>query len=113
MKKEFRLKKKSDIDAVFKPRKAVKSEFFSIYFIEEQQDHFRYALSIGKKYGHAVDRNLMKRRIRMIVQQNQEMIKKSMQFVIVIHPKSSTLSFNVINEQIVHLLKKSKIMEIK
>lgn len=113
MKKAYRLKKKSEIDAVFQPRQAVKSELFSIYYINKEQEHFKYALSIGRKYGNAVQRNLMKRRIRMIVQQNQEMIKKSMQFVIVIHPKSSELSFKRINEHIVRLMKKSNIMEKK
>lgn len=113
MKKAYILKKKSEIDAVFKPRQAVRSEFFSIYFIEKDQEHFKYALSIGRKYGHAVERNLIKRRIRMIVSNNQQKIKKSMQFVIVIYPKSSTLSFQTIQTQIVNLLTKSKIMETK
>lgn len=113
MKKIYRLKKKSDIDAVFKPRKVVKSEYFSIYFIHKQQEHFKYALSIGKKYGNAVQRNLMKRRIRMIISKNQGTINKTMQFVVVIHPKSATLSFNDIHKQIVKLLIKSTIMEIK
>ena len=111
MKKTYRLKKKSEIDAVFKPRKAVKNEYFSIYYIPTDQEHFKFALSIGKKYGNAVQRNLIKRRIRMIIHQNQGTIKRTMQFVVVVHPKSAMLTFSQINEQMIKLLTKANIME--
>ncbi len=113
MKKIYRIKKNSEIDAVFKHRKSKSDGFFSIYYKEDENtEHFRFALSIGKKYGNAVSRNLAKRRIRMIIQSHKMHLKKNQMFVIVIRPNVSTLSYQQIKEKIIELFYKTKLMEI-
>ena len=62
-------------------------------------------MSIGRKYGNAVSRNLMKRRIREIIRNNKELfINKD--FVIVIKKESSQLSFQEIEANLINLLRK-------
>lgn len=112
MKKEYRIKKSSEIDAVFKSRKSKNNQYYGIHFkINEKNSHFRYAVSIGKKYGNAVERNLAKRRIRMIVLEFNEKFNKTYDFVIVIKPASSKLDFQSMRMNILELLKKIRIME--
>ena len=82
-----------------------------IYYSGNDQNNFRFAISIGKKYGSAVERNLCKRRIRMIISTNQSKINQRSDFVIVVKPKTNSLTFNQINEQIITLLLKAKIIE--
>lgn len=110
MKKEFRIKNKIEIDTVFARRKKVSNKFFSIYYLSNKKEHFRFAMSIGRKYGRAYERNLAKRRIRAIVQEQNENIL-SYDFVIVIKKESKELSFNEIKENIINLLKESKIIK--
>ena len=112
MKKRYRIKKSSEIDAVFKVRKFKGDSYFAIYQSDDlDADHFRFALSIGKKYGNAVSRNLAKRRIRMIVSEHSGLFIKSKLFVIVVKPLAQSLSYQEIKDKLIVLFKKSKIME--
>lgn len=107
MKKNYRLKTKKEIDLVFKQRKTTKNEFFSIHYKHTlDQLHFRYAISIGRKYGNAVSRNLIKRRIRMIVSEHTLSFLPHVQFVIVVLPKANTLNYSNMEHQLKQVFKK-------
>lgn len=110
MKKKFRIKKTNEIDAIFKAKKRVQNKYFNIFYQSNKQDTFRFAISIGKKYGNAVARNLMKRHIRESIRFNKERIG-SFDFVIVVRKEAEKLSFHQIKEEIEKLLFKGKIME--
>jgi ribonuclease P protein component len=110
MKKNYRLKTKQEIDLVFKQRKTTKNEFFTVqYKHTPDQLHFRYGISIGRKYGNAVSRNLIKRRIRMIVLELKQEFIPEMQFIVVVSPKASTLEYQALKANLKHVFK--KIME--
>jgi ribonuclease P protein component len=107
MKKHYRIKTKQELDLVFKQRKAHKNEYFSIlYRIDKEQPHFRYAISIGRKYGSAVSRNLIKRQLRMLILENKDNFFSSLQFVVVVYPKAQSLDYQEIKKQIYSLFKK-------
>jgi ribonuclease P protein component len=110
MKKNYRLKTKKEIDLVFKQRKTTKNEFFTVQYKHTPgQLHFRYGISIGRKYGNAVSRNLIKRRIRMVVLEHKQAFLPEMQFIIVVSPKASALNYQDIKTNLKHVFK--KIME--
>lgn len=112
MKKKYRMKKNSEIDAIFKKRQTKSDSYFAIYqSIDLNAPHFRFALSIGRKYGNAVERNLIKRRIRMIISEQKALINDDALFVIVIKPKAKELNYQEIQEKLRLLLKKSKLLE--
>ncbi|MDY0075475.1 MAG: ribonuclease P protein component [Acholeplasmataceae bacterium] len=112
MKKRYRIKKSSEIDAIFKQKVVRGDSYFALYQIDDDtKDHFMYALSIGKKYGNAVARNLAKRRIRMIIHDHKNEFIKSKCFVIVIKPSVATLSYQDMKQKLDTLFKKSKLME--
>lgn len=112
MKKRYRIKKSSEIDAIFKKKMVKGDSYFAVYQSEDPEaSHFRFALSIGRKYGQAVDRNLAKRRIRMIVSELKDQFIINKLFVIVIKPQSSTLSYEDMKVKLHTLFLKSKLME--
>jgi ribonuclease P protein component len=113
MKKRYRIKKNSEIDAIFKQKKVKGDSFFSVYQIDDTNElEFKYAISIGKKYGNAVSRNLAKRRIRMIILSLKKDFSKNKRFVVVVKPSAKELEFVQMKEKLVILFKKSKLTEI-
>ncbi|MBN2299699.1 MAG: ribonuclease P protein component [Acholeplasmataceae bacterium] len=112
MNKRYRIKKSSEIDAIFKVKKVKSDSCFAVYQSEDANGvNFRFALSIGKKYGNAVSRNLAKRRIRMIVSEVKNQFSQNKLFVIVIKPQSHDLSYKEIKDKLLVLFEKSKLME--
>ena len=112
MKKKYILKKKSEIDALFKNPIKKGNSYFTIYKKKQEESaNFRFAMSIGKKFGNAVQRNKIKRQIRSIIRENQNLINNNQEFVIVIKPQASVLSFDEISNNVLKLLVNLKIME--
>ena len=106
MDKTYIIKKNQEIDTIIRERKSVGNKYFVIYIKKYNETrNFRFAMSIGRKYGNAVSRNLMKRRIREIIRNNKELLEKK-DFVIVIKKESSQLSFQEIEANLINLLRK-------
>lgn len=111
MKKEFRVKKSTEIDAIIHYKQSVGNKFFVVYYKENDKPHFRFSLSIGKKYGNAVKRNKIKRQIRSIISSLQ--ISHPLDFVIVIKKSAQNLLFVEIESHIKNLISKIQEMETK
>lgn len=110
MKKKYRIKKSDDIQALMKKRKTVGNEFFVIYFNKNHdQEHFKFALSVPKKFGNAVQRNKMKRRLREIIKMSK--INQTFDFFVIAKVKAQPLKFDDIKKNILHLLNKANILK--
>ena len=112
MKREFSIKKQSEIDLVYQKKNVVSCKGFSLFVMKNDVNlHFRYALSIGKKYGNSVERNLMKRRVREVVHSLSLVIDSSYDFLIVIKPLSKEYSFETISAELKYLMSKIKLIK--
>ncbi|QWB99972.1 ribonuclease P protein component [Mycoplasmatota bacterium] len=110
MKKEFRIKKSDDILTLMKKKITVGNSYFVIYYQKNHdQKHFKFAISVPKKFGNAVQRNKMKRRIREIIK--DESILPNIDFFVVAKVKSQSLDFSEIKKNIEKLLKKAKLLK--
>lgn len=109
MKKEYRIKQGSDIEAIMKLRQTAGNRDFVVYKRENHgQSHFRFAVSVPKKYGKAVKRNRMKRQIRAIVAELD--IVDHVDIFIVVKPSANTLEFAQIKDNVTRLMDKLKIL---
>jgi len=107
MKKIYRLKSKMEIDHVFKVKKVIKNDKLAVHYTKEiHQLNFKFAISIGRKYGSAVERNLIKRRIRQAILQLKDQIPNQTQFVVVVYPKANTLTYQDITNILSNIIKK-------
>ena len=107
MKKEYRIKKSKEIEDVLKHKKYAANPYFSIYIKENNENHhFRYAISVNKKIGKAVVRNRIKRQVRSIISQIE--IKDNIDVFIIVRSKVLDIDFNEMNKQILYLLRKQK-----
>lgn len=112
MKKHYIIKKKSEIDNLFTSNVKRGDSYFTIFLKESKSNvNFKFAMSIGKKFGNAVKRNKIKRQVRSIIRENKEKINSKINFVIVIKPKANILSYKEINKSLTSLLIRLKIME--
>ncbi|AGL90409.1 Ribonuclease P protein component [Candidatus Phytoplasma australiense] len=94
MKRKYILKKESEITAVFRSKKRCGNSSFIIYYSKQNVNtYFKFALSVGKKYGKAHERNLIKRRLRAIIRNYSSNLNPAFFFVIVIKPPAKNLTF--------------------
>lgn len=108
MKKEFRIKKALEIEEIMKEQisaNALELRMF-IKYNNEETSHFRYAISVGKKIGNAVNRNYQKRRLRAIFKDNQNNIPENVDIFVVAKPSIKDLDYSSLNKLFNNLLKK-------
>ena len=112
MKKEFRVKKSSEIEKIIKKRQSRGNAHFVLYKRENHEiSHFRFAVSVSKKYGNAVARNKMKRRVREIISKTE--ILNHFDLFIVVRNDANKLTFNEIKESLLWLMEKQNILRRK
>lgn len=110
MKKAYRIKKSSEIETLMKQKSSVGNSAFALYYTANlEQPHFRFAISVPKKYGNAVERNQIKRRIREIVHQTPGFGK--IDFFVVVKTKANTLAFSEVKDNLEKLFARAKIIE--
>lgn len=112
MKKEYRVKKSSEIEKIMRKKQSKANGHFVIYKnTNHENTHFRFAVSVSKKYGNAVKRNKIKRQIREIISKID--IMDNYDLFIVVRNKANILSFNESKDLIISLVKKLNILEVK
>ncbi|HPJ23401.1 MAG TPA: ribonuclease P protein component [Bacillota bacterium] len=109
MKKEYRIKKNIEIQQLMQKKTTVGNSHFILYYQKNHENkNFRYALSVPKKYGNAVERNLMKRRLREIIKMNHFL--SDAEFFIVVKQKANILNFSEIKKLVENLFAQAKIL---
>ncbi len=108
MKKQFRIKKNEEILDLLKKKKTVGDRYFVIYSSNLKDSHFRFAVSVNKKFGNAPERNKVKRRVREVVANYNF---KPYDFFIVIKNNVKELSFDEIHQDLKKLFKRADILE--
>lgn len=109
LKKEYRVKKSSEIEKMIKKRQSKGNKYFVLYKLENHENsHFRFAVSVSKKFGNAVKRNKIKRQIREIV--SKENIIDHYDIFIVVKNDAKTLQFTEIKKLLLSLIQKQNIL---
>lgn len=113
MQRKFSLRKKVDINKVFLSRKKAFNESFTIYYRYNDLDYPRFCFAISKKYGKANKRNLLKRRLKAILEANQEDFDKPYDIVISVKPTVIDYDFYKIRKRFLSLLRKINVLKVK
>ncbi|WP_066366239.1 ribonuclease P protein component [Neobacillus fumarioli] len=112
MKKELRIKKNKDFQAVFQKGRSFANRQFVVYSLKkDDQDFFRIGLSVSKKLGNAVTRNRIKRYIRQAIFELKDQLTSSHDYVIIARKPSAEMDFFEVKKSLSHVLKVGKVLK--
>ncbi len=69
MKKEYRIKKTQEFQSIMSKKQYSAKPSVVIYCAKKCEEHARVGISVSKKLGNAVQRNKIKRQLRMMLQE--------------------------------------------
>lgn len=102
-----RLKRRKDFDKVFKKGKSVFSKIIGVKALKNSTDKNRYGIIIGTKVSKsAVKRNLIKRRIRAVLREENNKLLKGYDIVIITLPEIKNADYIDISKVIYSIFKK-------
>lgn len=111
MRKDRRVKSERDFQQVFDHGKSMANRQFVVYTLSKSdQDHFRVGISVGKKIGHAVKRNRVKRLIRAAIQELSSNIKTGIDFIIIARQPVQDMAYHEILSSLKHVLNLSQVL---
>jgi ribonuclease P protein component len=106
-----RLKKKKDIEKIFKEGKSFKEGFLILKTIKNSLDFCRFGFIVSKKISNkAVVRNNLKRKMREIVRANFQRLKIGSDNLLIALPGAEKEDFKNIKKFLEELFNKAKII---
>lgn len=104
MKKINIVKEKKDFDKAFKLRNQVKSKYAYIYIKDNDVNVHRFGICVSKKLGKAHTRNLIKRRVKDIIDKSQLQFKPK-DYIIVLKKSASCAQYLELKEDLIKVFK--------
>lgn len=105
MKRIEMIKSKKIFNNIIKKAKFIKNEYFVIYNNENEEDKLMFGIAVSRQYGHAVDRNRIKRQVRTIIDANRNLFKKGNNYIIMVRKSCLNEKYNILENALKELLK--------
>lgn len=106
MKKTNIVKNNRDFTKIITNNQMVKNSDLVIYYDINTEEKYRFGISVGKKIGNAVIRNLYKRRIRTIVDNHKNLYSKGVDYIIIVRKNCLIREFEQIEDSFIQLMNK-------
>ena len=111
MQKEYRVKKSQEIELIMKRGYSKANPHFIVYkYANPNNEHFRMAISVGKKVGIAVTRNNVKRKIRAVTTEHKHHIDPKYDYFIIARKGVDSLDFDTFKASLEQIYKKMGII---
>lgn len=107
--KQELLRKKSDISRIFSEGLSVSVRGMKLVYRENGLDYNRLIVVPARKYGNAVERNLLKRRIKEIYRTEKDLLLKGYDIAFVVYP-GTVYGFAKRKEQFFKLVEKAGLL---
>lgn len=110
LKSIYRLKKNYQYNYVYKHAKSVADSNFVLLYCTSNAKQSKVGFSIGKKYGHAVQRNRLRRQLKASLVQFMPQVKAGYNLVVVPR-KNAPYLFADITQSVSYLLNKADLLQ--
>lgn len=111
LKKESRLLKKKDFDAVWQKGRSSFDKALGVKILPNNLEFNRFGIMVGLKVSKkAVERNKIKRRLREIVQGESENLKKGFDVVITVLPAALDKEYSSLEESVEFNFKRLRVL---
>lgn len=104
MKKDKIIKKSEEYTNIINTGNVVKSKYFSIFY--KKNEGKKYGISIPTKTGKAVVRNKIKRRVKNIIDKNENYIQNNYYYVIITKRTILDISYEEMKNNLINLFSK-------
>ena len=84
MKKAERVKSNILFNSIIQTGKKVSNDYFSIFFINKEEENNLYGITAPKRVGKAVTRNKLKRQTRQLLDDTKKLFKNHRNYIIII-----------------------------
>ena len=106
MKRHEMIKDRKLFNSIIKESNFNKNKYFVIYIRKNNTSFTNFGIAISKKYGNAVNRNEIKRKVRAIIDQNRNMFQNGFDYIIMIRKSCENIEYKVLENELTALLKK-------
>lgn len=106
MKKNYIIKKADEFNNIIKNGTMIKGKNVVLYYLPSEDNKMYYGIAAGKKLGNAVNRNYLKRKIRMIIHNNQKLFKNNYKYIIMIRRECINSLYINIEREFIDILGK-------
>ena len=113
MKKINVVKSNQEFNDIIKTGFCLKNSFFVIYVKINNLDRYRFGISVPKKICNAVNRNKLKRKVRNILDNHKNLYSNAKDYIIILRNSCLGAEYQVLEDNLVYLLKKIKEKEPK
>lgn len=87
MKRQHRLSRSRDFDAVYRQGRSTATRFLVLYwFPQEEADEPRFGFSVPRSVGDAPARNRIKRQLRELWRERLERVPRAHDYVLIVRP---------------------------
>ena len=108
MKKINIVKKPKDFDRIIKKRQGKSNNYFIINKEENKDNIPKFGITFTKNIGNAVTRNKLKRRIKSIIDNNDQMYEKNYTYIVIAKKEALNLNYKDQEKELKNIFSKIK-----
>ena len=104
MKNNDRVKSNILFNEIINKGLKISNEYFTLFYINKDEEKSLFGISVPKKVGNAVIRNKLKRQTREIIRKNKLLFKKYKNYIIIVKKKCLEVSFQEKENKLITLI---------
>ncbi len=111
LKRQNRLRKRYQFDYVYRHGSHYSSKYITIFVIPSKTNNIKIGFAVSKKIGHAVTRNLVRRRLREIIYKEVPKLKQNYNLIISAKEGITQANFDELKKGLIELIIKAGIVK--